>query len=186
MEVRWPRERMLDSYVAALRTGWSPNTMRPEAAREELAQITNDAEGFIASLVDREATGPPFRQPDGSLAPRIPGYRKWMWDGEFAGTVNFRWLPGTSDLPAHVLGHIGYSVVPWKRRRGYATQAVAAILDDARAEGLTEVDVTTDHDNIGSQRVIEHNSGVLIERFEKTGADGGIPSLRYRIDLTRA
>ena len=81
---------MLEGYVAALRTGWSPNTMRPEAAREELVQIADDADGFVASLVDREAKGPPFRQPDGSLVRRIPGYRTWMWDGQFAGTVNFR------------------------------------------------------------------------------------------------
>jgi len=90
MEVRWPQEQMLESHVAALRTGWSPNTMRPEAAREELVQIADDADGFVASLVDREAKGPPFRQPDGSLVRRIPGYRTWMWDGQFAGTVNFR------------------------------------------------------------------------------------------------
>ncbi|MFW2332175.1 GNAT family N-acetyltransferase [Ilumatobacter sp.] len=186
MELRWPHERMLDDYVAALRTGWSPNTMRPEAAHEELERIAEDAGGFVDSLVDRGATGPPIRQPDGSLTPRLPGYRKWMWDGAFSGTVNFRWQPGTNELPAHVPGHIGYSVVPWKRRRGYATQAVAAILDDARAEGLTEVEITTDLDNIGSQRVIEHNGGVLVERFEKSGADGAIPSLRYRVDLTPA
>lgn len=170
--------------MAALRTGWSPNTLRPEAAHEELELIAADPVEFLASLVDREAAGPPFRQPDGSLVSRIPGYSKWMWDGEFAGTVNLRWLPGTNELPTHVLGHIGYSVVPWKRRRGYATGAVAAILDDARAEGLTEVQVTTDHDNAGSQRVIENNGGAVIGRFTKRRAGGEVPSLRYRIALT--
>ena len=45
-----------------------------------------------------------------------------MWDGEFCGSIGFRWQPGTTDLPRHVLGHIGYSVVPWKRRLGYATR----------------------------------------------------------------
>lgn len=184
MELRWPAIEMLDRYVDALRTGWSPNTMRPEAAREELARIADDAEAFVASLVDREAVGPPIVQPDGSLTERLPGYRKWMWDGDFAGTINLRWQPGTDELPAHVLGHLGYSVVPWKRRRGYATAAVAAILDDARAEGLTEVEITTDDDNVGSQRVIEHNGGVLVAAFDKAGATDEIPSLRYRITLT--
>ena len=183
MELRWPAIDLLDSHVAALRTGWSPNTMRPEAAPEELEQIAADPEAFVRSLVDREAAGPPIRQPDGSLTPRLPGYRRWMWDGQFAGTVNFRWQPGTNELPAHVLGHIGYSVVPWRRRRGYATAAVAAILDDACAEGLTAVEITTDDDNVGSQRVIEGNGGVLIERFEKPGAEGPVASLRYRIEL---
>ena len=184
MELRWPHVDMLESYAAALRTGWSPNTMRVEAAREELGEIANDPVAFVASLVDREAAGPPIEQPDGSFAERLPGFRKWMWDGEFSGTVNFRWQPGTDDLPPHVPGHIGYSVVPWKRRRGYAAAAVATILDDARREGLSAVEVTTDHDNVGSQRVIERNGGALVAPFTTAGAAGEIPRLRYRITLT--
>ncbi len=183
MELRWPSIDMLDGYVAALRTGWSPNTLRPEAAAEELAAIERDADAFVRSLVDLDASGPPVRQADGSLTERLPGYRKWMWDGEFSGTINFRWRPGTSQLPPHVLGHIGYSVVPWKRLRGYATAAVAQLLADARAEGLSEVEVTTDHDNIGSRRVIEKNGGVLVGHFSKRKADGWVPSVRYRIAL---
>lgn len=183
MELRWPHVDLLDGYTAALRTGWSPNTMRPEAAQEELAQIEDDPAAFVASLVDRDATGPSVLQPDGTMGRRIPGYRKWMWDGEFAGSIGFRWVPGTDELPPHVPGHIGYSVVPWKRRLGYATAAVAAILDDARAEGLTVVEATTDHDNVASQRVIERNGGVRVGAFTKVGAGGPIPSVRYRIAL---
>jgi predicted acetyltransferase len=41
-----------------------------------------------------------------------------MWDGEFCGSIGLRWLPGTEELPPHCLGHIGYAVVPWKRRLG--------------------------------------------------------------------
>lgn len=184
MELRWPHVDMLDSYVAALRTGWSPNTMRPDESREELERIAADPVAYVASLVDREALGPRIVQPDGSLTGRLPGFYKWMWDGSFAGSINFRWQPGTHALPAHVLGHIGYTVVPWKRRRGYAMAAVGTILDDARAEGLSEVEITTDADNIGSQRVIESNGGMFVESFEKRGADGMIPSLRYRVVLT--
>lgn len=177
---------MLPSYVAALRTGWSPATMRPEVADEQLAAVAVDADRFIASLVDLDASGPPIVQPDGTLTERLPGFSKWMWDGEFCGSINLRFAPGTNALPPHVLGHIGYSVVPWKRRLGYASAAVGSILVDAADHGLTEVEVTTDADNIGSQRVIEHNGGVLIDEFDKSGADGPAPSLRYRITLTVA
>ncbi|MEJ7800440.1 MAG: GNAT family N-acetyltransferase [Ilumatobacter sp.] len=184
MDLRWPSVEMVDSYAAALATGWSPHTFRPEASDEELAAIVQDREAFVASMVDREAVGPPFRQPDGTLTPRIPGYRKWMWDGEFAGTINLRWRPGTNELPEHVLGHIGYSVVPWKRRQGYATRAVGLILADAASEGLNQVEITTDEDNIGSQRVIERNGGELVGRFSKLDADTRpVASLRYRITL---
>ncbi|HSO04292.1 MAG TPA: GNAT family N-acetyltransferase, partial [Candidatus Limnocylindrales bacterium] len=81
------------------------------------------------------------------------------------------------------LGHIGYSVVPWKRRRGYATAALAAMLPIAAAEGLPIVDITTDVDNVASQRVILANGGVLVERFTKPESAGGGAALRFAVDL---
>lgn len=184
MDLVWPAREYLPGYVEALRQGWSPDNLRPEAASEELAHIAEDADAFIASKVDREAKGPPIVLPDGSTVTRLPGYAMWMWDGEFCGSVGFRWRPGTSELPAYCLGHIGYSVVPWKRRRGYATRALTLLLPYARAEGLTHVELTTDADNLASQRVIEGNGGTLVERFFKSAAHGGAESLRFRISLT--
>ena len=163
----WPDDRALAGYAEALRRGWSPNTMRPEAAPEELDAIARDAAAFVRSLVDREAAGPPILLPDGSFGRRLPGYHKWLWDGEFCGSIGLRWQPGTTALPSHVLGHIGYSVVPWKRRRGYATRALGLILSDAHTEGLDYVEITTDLDNIASQRVSEAHGGELVERFRK-------------------
>ena len=106
-----------------------------------------------------------------------------MWDGEFCGTIGFRWQRGMVELPPHCLGHIGYSVVPWKRRRGHATRALGLILPLARAEGLPYVELTTDADNRASRKVIEANGGVLVERFNKLAVYGGAVSLRYRIRL---
>ena len=114
---------------------------------------------------------------------RLPGFKRWLWDGEFAGSIGVRWQPGTTDLPPHCLGHIGYSVVPWKQRRGYATAALRLILPEAAAVGLAFVEITTDPDNIGSQRVIEANGGVLHENFVKPPQFGSKPGLRYRIAL---
>jgi predicted acetyltransferase len=104
-----------------------------------------------------------------------------MWDGEFCGTIGFRWQPGTTDLPPYCLGHIGYAVVPWKRGNGYATRALGLLLPEARDRGLPFVELTTDEGNLASQRVIEANGGELYERFTKPASYGGAPSLRYRI-----
>jgi predicted acetyltransferase len=183
MQLLWPAAEYLESYAQALRRGWSPNTTRPEACLEELAQIEEDPALFLASQVDRKAQGPPVVLPDGSAMPRLPGYRRWMWDGEFCGVISFRWRPGTSALPSYCLGHIGYSVVPWKRRRGYATQALRMLLNSLDEAGLTDVELTTDESNPASIRVIEANGGVLVERFTEPAAYGGGEGLRYRIDL---
>lgn len=183
MELVWPGEAHLASYVDALRQGWSPDNLRPEAAQDELARIEQDPTLFLAQQVDREARGPRVILPDGSAAARIPGYRKWMWDGEFCGSISLRWQPGTTALPPYVLGHIGYAVVPWKRGRGYATRALALLLPDARAEGLAYVELTTESDNAASQRVIKANGGVLVERFQRLAVHGGAETLRYRIAL---
>lgn len=181
MELVWPAEPYLASYVHALEQGWSPDNLRPSAAQEELARIAHDPGRFLAEQVDREAKAPPVTLPDGSIARRLPGYRKWMWDGEFGGVIGFRWQPGTVELPAHVLGHIGFAVVPWKRRLGYATQALALLLPDARELGFPYVELTTDASNVASQRVITANGGMLVEHFNKPEAYGGAASLRFRI-----
>jgi predicted acetyltransferase len=184
MKLVWPSREYLPSYVAALERGWSPDHTRGLAAtKEELRRIAHDADAYLASLVDREARGDPIVLPDGTRVPRLPGYNRWLWDGEFCGRIGIRWQPGTEALPPHCLGHIGYTVVPWKQRRGYATRALRDMLQEARAEGLRYVEITTDPDNVGSQRVIEANGGVLFEEFIKPKALGGTRGLRYRVIL---
>lgn len=184
MELVWPAAEHLPSYVAALRSGWSADNVRGAAAAdEELRRIDADPAAFLAGLVDREARGGPVALPDGTLARRIPGVRRWMWDGEFCGVIGLRWQPGTEALPPHCLGHIGYAVLPGKRNRGHASRALRETLPLARAEGLRFVELTTDPDNQASRRTIESNGGVLIERFTKPDAYGAAPGLRYRIAL---
>ena len=184
MDLVRPSLEHLPSYVAALARGWSPDNIRGLAAtREELAGIEKDAALLVERMVDREAKGGPIVLPDGAQVPRLPGYRLWMWDGEFCGSIGFRWQPGSAELPVHVLGHIGYAVVPWKRRRGYATKALALMLAEARKEGLAWVEVTADTDNLASHKVILANGGIEIARFDKPASLGGKPSVRYRIAL---
>jgi len=174
----------LPAFLAALERGWSPDNVRgAEAAREILARAAEDPEGVIARLDDPEARGGPIRLPDGSEVERLPGYHRWIWDGDFCGSTGFRWRPSGAELPPHVLGHIGYAVVPWKRGLGHATRALALLLPEAAARGLPWVELTTDPENIPSQKVITNNGGYIVEKFEKSLAYGGGGSLRFRIDL---
>ena len=185
MQLVRPGLEHLANYVAALQRGWSADNERGvEAAREELSRIQADAAAFLASMDDRQAKGPPITLPDGSTAERVPGFRRWLWDGDFCGSIGLRWQPGTTALPPHCLGHIGYAVVPWKQHRGYAKAALRLLLPEAKAVGLPYVEITTDPDNIASQRVIEANGGSFVEHFIKPQQFGSKPGLRFRIMLT--
>ena len=131
-ELITPAARAVAAYEAALRQGWSANTTR-DVSGEELARLTADPAAFVESM--RNPTAPVVLA-DGTEVPRLPGCIRWMWDGEFCGAINFRHRPGSESLPPHVSGHIGYAVVPWKQRRGYATQALRLMLPIAAASGL--------------------------------------------------
>jgi predicted acetyltransferase len=95
-----PSEHQLARDVAALRRGWTPNNERGAAAAlEVLEQIETNPAAFVASLDDRDGKGAPVKMPDGSVVPRLPGFRRWMWDGGTAGSIGFRWQHGTVELP---------------------------------------------------------------------------------------
>jgi len=61
-------------------------------------------------------------------------------------------------------GHIGYSVRPSERRKGYAKEMLRRSLDFCRSLGLDKVLVTCLEDNEGSRKTIVANGGV----FERT------------------
>ncbi len=164
-----PARDHLASYAAALETGWSPNTLR-DVSGDQLASIRADDDAFLQGLVP--TPGETITLPDGRVVERLPGCVRWMWDGEFAGSINFRHVPGTEALPPHVLGHIGYAVVPWKRRRGYASAALGLMLAVAREAGMARVEVCCDSENAISRRVIERNGGMLLRRLPNPHREG--------------
>lgn len=58
-------------------------------------------------------------------------------------------------------GHIGYSVRPDERCKGYAKWMLAHVLPEAKKLGLSRVLVTCDEDNEASRRTILNNGGVF-------------------------
>ncbi len=185
-----PTPDLLPGFRAALERGWSADNVRGAvAALETLARLDSDPASFFATTDDPQALGPPVKMPDGSERQRIPGLQRWIWDGAdsgpagFAGSIGLRWAAGGAPLPPHVLGHIGYAVVPWMRHQGHATRALGLLLPLAREQGLGFVEITTDPDNEVSQRVITANGGVLVGPFTKGAEYGSKPGLRFRIEL---
>lgn len=171
-----PCAALLDGYVAALKTGWSPNTVENVSA-DELMAVEADPAGFLDDLNHHEG---PVKLPDGREVPRLPTQVFWMSDGDFCGVIGLCYQPGSDTLPDYVPGHIGYTVVPWKQRRGYASAALAMLLTVARAEGLGVVTISCDSDNEASQKVVLANGGVLAQVLPGDN-ERGVKKLIFRI-----
>jgi predicted acetyltransferase len=80
-------------------------------------------------------------------------------DGELVGRVSVRFA--LNDFLFHEGGHVGYAIRPAFRRRGYARDLLGQALVLARSEGVQDVLVTCDDQNVASARVIEANAGAL-------------------------
>ena len=58
-------------------------------------------------------------------------------------------------------GHIGYSIRPTERRKGYAKEQLRLALPYCRQIGIEKVLITCDKENTGSAKTILANGGVL-------------------------
>ena len=116
----------------------------------------------------------------------------WLVDGEeYIGQASIRPELCTDYLITYG-GHIGYSIRPSRRRRGYGKEILGLTLGIAAGMDLERVLVTCDSDNFGSKKIIEHNGGVFEYSMKMTGrafrvegrsSNSEVEKLRYWIDL---
>lgn len=66
-------------------------------------------------------------------------------------------------------GHIGYSIRPSERKKGFGKMALNLLLKEIAKKDIKEVIVTCNSNNIGSQKVIEGNNGILVSELEQNG-----------------
>lgn len=177
-----PSLERLPLLVEALQRSLEEGSLETWYAQDQVRRAQEDPQTFLSESEDMEGRGF-VTLPDGSQTPRLPGFNRWMWDGQICGTINFRWQTGTTDLPPQCLGHIGYEVFSWKRNRGYATEALKLMLDEVAPLGIPYVELVTNPDNLGSQKTITNNDGYLVEEFTKVESQGGGKALRFRIEL---
>lgn len=80
-------------------------------------------------------------------------------DNKLVGMINLRW--NLNDWMIRNGGHIGYGIRPTERRKGYNKINLYLCLLKAQEQGLKEVLITADDENLGSTKTIESLGGIL-------------------------
>jgi predicted acetyltransferase len=172
-----PSPRYAASYVAALREGFSFAT-QPSALQQPIEDIEVDFAGYIARITDQAGT---VTLPTGEVVPKVPFSVFWLVEDEtFIGQLKLR-----HELNAHLRqegGHVGYSIRPSRRGKGYGRLILKLGLEECRRVGLDRVLVTCGDDNLASARIIEANGGRLEDVIDHPTGRGRVR--RYWIEVT--
>ena len=100
-------------------------------------------------------------------------------DGRLVGMIQVRHY--FNEYLERFAGHIGYSVRPCERRKGYAKEMLRLALPYCRGLGLTKVLISCEVSNEGSRRTIVSNGGVYESTVHEPGENLDLE--RYWIEL---
>ena len=125
--------------------------------------------------------------PGSELLDKIPTFNEWMeyvskntspttvsedWvvtdtllaieDNQIVGIISLR--HNLNDFLKD-FGHVGYSVRPSCRCKGYATAMLNEVLNIAKKYDLKELQLSAEKDNIASLKIIEKNNGKYVRSF---------------------
>ena len=112
------------------------------------------------------------------LAGLVPASRFWLiGDADrYLGDVDVR--HHLNEALRRFGGHIGYTIRPSERRKGYGGLICRLGIMEARKLGIGDILITCDDDNIGSCKIIEANGGQLRDKVDN---DRAVLTRRYWI-----
>ena len=107
----------------------------------------------------------------------VPATHFWLIDGQrYLGDLDLRHC--LNDSLRRYGGHIGYTIRPSERRKGYGKLVCKLGIQEARKRGIDDILITCDDDNIASCKIIEANGGVLRDKIDN---QRGVLTRRYWI-----
>jgi predicted acetyltransferase len=121
----------------------------------------------------------------GQLIPsdHVPSTLLFAFDGSnrIVGRVSIRHQ--LNDLLLKVGGHVGYGVVPSRRRVGFANEILkeSLIYIKSKLPHIERVLLTCDDSNLGSSKTIENNGGVFEDLVKDSSME--VAKRRYWIKL---
>lgn len=100
-------------------------------------------------------------------------------DNKLVGMIQVRHY--FNDYLEKYAGHIGYSIRPTERRKGYAKEMLKLALPFCREIGLDKVLITCSEGNIGSEKTIRANGGIYESTVHEPNSDRNLK--RFWINL---
>jgi len=178
IELTPPCLKYKDSFIKALHEGFNPNATSPAMDMRKIQAIDNN---FSTYLYDMKNPGSKtIIGRDSKTYERVTQDAYWLIKNDnFIGSTNIR--HGLNGFLIQYGGHIGYAIRPSERRQGYATLILKMGLDKLRNLGIDRALVTTSEHNIGSQKTILNNGGILENAVAYDWLD--YKEMRFWIDL---
>ena len=137
---------------------------------------TDDPLEYIRLSLERED---PCNVPE-NLVPATQFIFVRKSDNKLLGMLQVR--HSFNDYLEKYAGHVGYSVRPSERRRGYAKEMLKMALPYCRAVGIDKVLITSIDGNLGSEKTIRANGGVYESTVHEPEANEDIKRFWITLD----
>ncbi len=145
-----PSEKYKASFLEAIAEQDSDQLNRLEG--ESYENWSSDFDAYLAYLKD-ESEG------ENMLPGRIQQTVYWLVDDEkFIGRIAIRHF--LNDHLKNMGGHIGYSIRPSEREKGYGSLMLTLALPKAKELGIDPALITCNSTNLASKRIIEKHGGI--------------------------
>ena len=126
---------------------------------------TSNPEEYIQICLDHED---PLKVPS-HLVPATQFFFIRKSDNKLVGMIQVR--HHFNDYLEKYAGHIGYSVRPSERRKGYAKEMLEMVLPFCCKIGIDKVMITCIDGNIGSEKTILANGGIYESTIHEPNSD---------------